>query len=1596
VGCASSKGEYVSYISNTKTILYTVTLLLALVAPVFAAVDSVVLSTPENSVWTTDTTPDFSFTATTTVDPVALACDVVVDATTVGNDSYTLNNTLTTITSNTTLSQGARSWYVQCTDSENTSVSATHTLNIDTTAPATTINAANATGTTDNTPEVNFTITDALDGTLNFTVYVNGAQDQNGTATSAANTYVNLSAQVNGTYLIIVQATDEANNTANSTALTLYVDTVVPTSVISSPINGSNTSDNAPPIIFTLTDNVDSSIAYVVYVDGLATAVTGTANNNTGTPVSLAALADGTHIVLVQATDDAGNAANSTQLTITVDTTSPSSTIVSPVTGLNTTDETPELSFNVSDNFAFLIAYIIYVDGSNTASGTVANGSLTYANLSALANGTHTVRVQATDEANNSVNSTAVSITVDTTTPTATISVPSNATNTSDSTPQLTFTISDAVDSSIAYVIYVDGVAGQTGSATNATATDLNITAVTNGTHAIIVQATDDAGNTANSTELTITVDTAVPTSTITSPTTGLNTTDSTPQITFTVSDNIAANIVYVVYVDGSNSATGTVANASSTDLNLSILVNGTHSVIVQATDDAGNAANSTVVSITVDTNNPTATISAPTNATNTTDSTPQITFTLLDGVDTALAYVVYVDAVAGQTGIATNGTATNLNISVLVNGTHSIIVQATDDAANAGNSTALTITIDTTAPTSTITSPTTGLNTTDNTPAVSFNITDSVDGVLAYVLYVDGAIDQSSTATNASVTTVSTAALGDGLHSIIVQATDAAGNTVNSTAVSVTVDTAVPSASISAPLNATNTSDSTPQLTFTISDAVDSSIAYVIYVDGVAGQTGSATNATATDLNITAVTNGTHAIIVQATDDAGNTANSTELTITVDTSAPSASISAPTTNSWTTDTTPTVTFTLTDNIYTNLSYVVYVNGTNTATGTAANGTPTGVDLSVGNGNFSIIVEATDSAGNAANSSAVVVHVDTAAPTSSISAPSTDLWTADTTPQITFTLTDNIDGTLNYTIYVDGSAIGPNGTTTNGTSTNVDLPTLTDVNHTVIVQATDEAGNTVNGSSIIIAVDTTNPSSTISSPINATTTSNATPQIIFTLVDVRSSMLNYTIYVDGSAVGPNGTATNNTATNANLDTLVNGEHTIYVEATDAANNTVNSSTLTLVVDTVIPTVSLVSPTNTSNLTNKTVTLVFNTTDNMDTNTSYVAYINGTTNNTGTMLNGTNTNFTITFAGDGIFTWIIQSTDNANNSGNSSAYVFGIDTTAPVQSNEDAVEGATSAVLSLDTNEVAICSYSTSNITYSAMTNNFSTTNTTTHQTTVSGLTRSTSYTYYVRCSDANNAATTPSVITFTTTSGSSGGSSGGGGGGSGYGVPSTGGVQYTRAFVTVTEGEEKTITITKAGIPVTSVVFTLGETKPDVEIGVKSLGEKSPVSTNAGAKVFKYLDISKKGITNENFDGGVTITFSVDKAWLTANNVNENAVELRRYTSQWDSLQTRVVSSSDTEVTYEAQTPGMSYFAIAANDAAAPAMMPPTPAAETTPVQQPVETTPQAPAAEPVVNEQAKAEPIVAEKGSSSKGIILGVVAAIAVAIVLVLFMRRK
>ena len=129
---------------------------------------SIIPSTPLNKTWTNNNQPDFTFTPTSNIN-TTFPCILMIDNIKYGTNYTSLNNSLTNITANLTLTQGTHSWFINCTDVNGSNFSITRTIYVDTSNPSSSITLPlTNTSTNDTTVEINFTLIDNLATALNY------------------------------------------------------------------------------------------------------------------------------------------------------------------------------------------------------------------------------------------------------------------------------------------------------------------------------------------------------------------------------------------------------------------------------------------------------------------------------------------------------------------------------------------------------------------------------------------------------------------------------------------------------------------------------------------------------------------------------------------------------------------------------------------------------------------------------------------------------------------------------------------------------------------------------------------------------------------------------------------------------------------------------------------------------------------------------------------------------------------------------------------------------------------------------------------------------------------------------------------------------------------------------------------------------------------------------------------------------------------------------------------------------------------------------------------------------------------------------------
>lgn len=222
-------------------------------------------------------------------------------------------------------------------------------------------------------------------------------------------------------------------------------------------------------------------------------------------------------------------------------------------------------------------------------------------------------------------------------------------------------------------------------------------------------------------------------------------------------------------------------------------------------------------------------------------------------------------------------------------------------------------------------------------------------------------------------------------------------------------------------------------------------------------------------------------------------------------------------------------------------------------------------------GNHSVVVIATDKAGNTAQDN-TSFEVDLTAPSLSLDTPQDGAIINDLRPVISGTSDPNTD----VDVYVDGVQVATVTTDANGDWSWQPSSNLAAGPHSVQAETSDNVGNTstVTGS---FSIDVTPPNIAISSPVNSSIITDRTPAIIGT----AEANVTLTLRIDGGA--PINFVVPNTGSWMHLPTnpLADGPHVVTAEVVDRAGNDADAAT-SFTVDTTPPGIAIGSPASGSN------------------------------------------------------------------------------------------------------------------------------------------------------------------------------------------------------------------------------------------------------------------------------------------------------------------------------------------------------------------------------------------------------------------------------
>ena len=909
-----------------------------------------------------------------------------------------------------------------------------------------------------------------------------------------------------GLKTVYVKYKDGAGNPSSDYSAGITLDTTPPVLSLSTLPDGVRTNSDTLNIAGLAMDNIGLR---GVTTNGAAITV-----SVEGTFSQAVSLVTGSNIVTTVATDNAGNITTDTR-TIILDRTAPVITITSPAD--NSVVNNP--SIIVTGTTDKIATMRISLNSGPTV--TAATNATTFSLPVTLETNTNnTIVVYATDLAGN-LSTSKRSMTHDDTKPALAITSPNQDMGTNQATITISGTVSDRTD----ITLLVTCPTASIGNLSTPTSTTWNadITNMQQGTNIVTVLTTDQAGNSTSVLRNIISSQTPITIDPVRTPTN-----NSQQLITGTMELNSTVMV-------SSPATMGTVSYPTTTTWQVIIagMTEGANIISATATDLAGYTSNPVTAAIALDTQAPDTIIS----------SRPAV-LTNMNTVN--FSFISTEEGSSFECKLDTADYAfcpSTMNYLGLIDGTHTFMVRATDPAANSDQTPAVySWTVDTIPPIAVISGAPTILTNVRNA-----SLTVTGDDVIAYQYRLDSGVFSVETPVS---TPILLSGLLDGTSKVFVIGKDSAGNWQRiefSTIATWIVDITPPVLAVSTLPNGSYTNNPLLNIAGTVSDG--NQIQSVI----VSGQI--VTTLTSDNINyafnqVVTLGTGSNTIATVATDNAGNITTDTR-TIILDRTAPVITITSPADNSVVNNPSIIVTGT-TDKIAT---MRISLNSGPTVTA-ATNATTFSLPVTLEtNTNNTIVVYATDLAGNLSTSKRSMTHDDTK-PALAITSPNQDMGTNQATITISGTVSDRTDITLLVTCPT--ASIG-NLSTPTSTTWNADITNMQQGTNIVTVLTTDQAGNSTSVLRNIISSQTPITIDPVRTP------TNNSQQLITGTME-----LNSTVMVSSPATMGTVSYPTTTTWQVIIAGMTEGANIISATATDLAGYTSNPLTATIMVDSHAP------------------------------------------------------------------------------------------------------------------------------------------------------------------------------------------------------------------------------------------------------------------------------------------------------------------------------------------------------------------------------------------------------------------------------------------
>jgi len=759
-------------------------------------------------------------------------------------------------------------------------------------------------------------------------------------------------------------------------------------------------------------------------------------------------------------------------LTATIDSISPTVTLVSPANNSYTNQSNVSLSFNVTDNLASAVDCMLWWNssasgvGNQTLSSITTNSSSESAGALNDSDGVTVWYINCTDAAGNVGTSSTKTFTRDTTKPLLNAVTPANNGFVNNLTFAVTYNLTEANVNYTNVSVYniTGGLVNLSIGIGNGSAAAVNVTVPSDGMYNITISTVDKVGFTNSTTIQNITVDTVVPVVNATSPSSNIYASSSLVTINYTVTEaNINTTTITLVNSTGGTANSTTNSSTGAVSVNLTAPVDGVYNITISTSDTSGSITTATISNVTVDTTNPLLSAISPSANGFVNSTTLNITYNMTEtNVNFTNINVSYSNGTLVNSTNSSSSGVVSISIVVPADGNYNISLTTYDKVSRSNSTTINNVTVDTISPVVNATYPVSNSYLNSTVLTINFTVTETnLNNTNISVLNSTGGLVNTTLNTSAGNISVSLTVPVDGVYNITLLTLDLGGRSVSATISNLTVDTTAPVITGVA-LNRSIVQNNT---------AVLVSVNYTeLNLKNATAQGTLMSCSNGTCSLVVNLTSGTSPMNISVCDQANHCTINDTVTFIIDNTVPAVNTATLSDTYVSTGQSVMVTVNATD---ANGVASVTANGINlTQQGGGAiwNGT---INLTGSTGPANATVVATDNAGNT-NTTYLAYTRDNVAPVITVNSPANGSTVSDASGNLTLNYTVTEAQIISSNVSIDGGVFA-NSTTSNGT-TLFNFTGIAAGTHTIVITAYDNASLSSTSTTTFV----------MSAPINAT------------------------------------------------------------------------------------------------------------------------------------------------------------------------------------------------------------------------------------------------------------------------------------------------------------------------------------------------------------------------------------------------------------------------------------------------------------------------------------------------------------------------------